>query len=84
MEYISAKLLKQIADTFSKEAVNKDLEKEQPIYRKLTTNSGIIACKYCSIKNKVGDTSKVVCMFSTRHKSVIVDIGKHHLIKNAV
>ena len=45
---------------YSKDIVNKNLEKGTTAFYKINYNNKIIACKYLSIKDKAGNTPKVV------------------------
>ena len=61
---------------YSKDIANENLEKGSAAFYTADNDDRIIACKYCSIKDKAGNVPKVVYMLSTCHSSAMVETGK--------
>ena len=69
---------------YSKEISNENLEKGTATFYNADHDECIIACKYCSIKDKAGNIPKVVYMLSTCHNPAMVETGKNNHEGNPV
>jgi len=62
---------------YSKDIANENLEKEKAVFYQANQDERIIACKYCSVKDKAGNVPKVVYMLSTCHNASMVETGNN-------
>lgn len=61
---------------YAKDILKENLDKGTAAFYRANHDDRIIACKYRSIKDKAGNTPKVVFMLSTCHKSAMIEVNK--------